>query len=188
MSDVSSLRRSETFMHEFTKATVRQRSRLVARAPLADIQLAALDHPDPFERRMLMFFLDHYANDESMHVFAAALHDPVDFVRNIALHSIACEPCKSQALCVTDVVPPLVELLHSDPSPELRMKSIGLLMRLAREDARARPAVEKAASEDCDAIVRRAARAALAGQIIQPRKRYQRQQRQHAKLGRRASV
>jgi len=188
VNDVSSLRRSETFMHEFTKATVRQRSRLASRAPLADIQAAALSNPDPFERRMLLFFLDHYANDESMAVFAAALHDPVDFVRNIALHSIACEPCKSQALCVTDVVPALIDVAQRDPSPELRMKSIGLLMRLSHEDGRARVAVEKVAREDTDAIVRRAARAALAGQIIQPRKRYQRQQRQHAKLGRRTTA
>ena len=175
-------------MHEFTKATVRQRSRLASRAPLADIQAAALGHPDPFERRMLMFFLDHYANDESMHVFAAALRDPVDFVRNIALHSLACEPCKTNALCVTDVVPALIDVVRSDPSPELRMKSIGLLMRLAHHDERARAAVERVASEDSDTIVRRAAAAALAGQIIQPRKRYQRQQRQHAKLARRTAL
>jgi HEAT repeat protein len=79
------------FLRRFFQGTARQRSRLVARAPLAAIQAAALRHPDPFVRRGCLFFLDHYANDQSMPVFAAALHDPTDFVRNAALHSLACE-------------------------------------------------------------------------------------------------
>lgn len=61
-----------------------------------------------------------------------------------------------------------------------------MLLRLSGSDARARAAIEEAAVSDSDAIVRTAAAGALAGRPVQPRKRYQRQQRQHAKLARRS--
>ena len=168
----------EDFYARWGTGTAKQRAKVVARAPLADLQVAAVEHPDPFVRRWCLFFLDHYANDESMAVFAEALHDPVDFVRNMALHSLACETCKSEDLCVADVVPGLVAVLTTDPSPELRIKAIPLLLRLP--DPRGRAAVESAARRDRDPIVRRAAADALVGRLVQPRKRYERQQRRHA--------
>jgi hypothetical protein len=178
---VEDRRAAEAFFHDFSKGTVRQRSRLVPKAPLAAIQATALAHPDPFARRGCLFFLDHYANDDSMDVFAAALHDPVDFVRNMALHSIACESCKSEELCVGDVVPDVIEVLETDPSPELRTKSIPQLLAFSAKDGRARAAVERAASDDPDPLVRRAAADGLAGRFVAPRKRYERSQRRHGR-------
>ena len=180
--DAKSFAATTDFFDRFAASTVRQRARIRTRAPLADIHVAALRHPDPFVRRWCLFYLDHYANDASMHVFAEALHDPVDFVRNMALHSLACESCKSEELCVTAVVPGLIDVLQRDPSPDLRTKAIPLLLRLSASDARARTAVERAATSDGDALVRRSAADALAGRLIPPRKRYQRQQRRHAKV------
>jgi HEAT repeats len=122
---------------------------------------------------------DHYANEASTAVFAAALHDPVDFVRNVALHSIACESCRKEELCVADVVPDIIGVLEADPSPELRTKAIPILLRLAGRDDRAWEALEWASGNDPDGIVRRAAADALCGTFVVPRKRYERRQRRH---------
>jgi hypothetical protein len=169
------------FLRRFSSGTANQRSRLVRKAPLAAIQAAALQHPDPFVRRGCLFLLDHYANDQSMAVFGEALHDPVDFVRNMALHSLACEACKTSQLCAADVVPGLIEVLESDPSVEMRTKVIPLLLRLQGHDARARAAVARAALNDTDGLIRQAAGDGLAGRFVRPRKRYERSQRRHAR-------
>lgn len=167
------------YLKQFFSSTPKQKSRLAKKKPLADLHTAALAHPDPFTRRDCLGFLEHYANDASTAVFAAALHDPVDFVRNVALHSIACESCRTEELCVTDVVPDIICVLEADPSPELRTKAIPTLLRLAGRDHRAWEAIERASGNDPDAIVRRAAADALCGNFVAPRKRYERRQRRH---------
>ncbi len=167
------------FLKQFSQGTAKQRARRLAKAPLGAIQTAALNHPDAWVRRSCLFFLDHYANDQSMPVFAHALRDPVEFVRNMALHSLSCEACKSEELCTADVAAGLVEVLEHDPSRELRTKVIPLLLRLAGQEARAWAALEEASVHDSDPIVRQAARDALAGRFVAPRKRYERRQRRH---------
>ena len=174
-------REATAFLRRFSSGTAGQRSRLLLRAPVAAIQTAALGHHDPFVRRDCLFFLDHHGNDQSMAVFARALHDPIDFVRNIALHSLACETCKTDDPCAADVVPGLIEVLEHDRSVEMRTKVIPLLLRLSGEDARAKPAVERSAQGDPDALIRRAAADGLTGRFVAPRKRYERRQRQHAR-------
>jgi hypothetical protein len=169
------------FLRRFSSGTAKQRSRLAHKAPLAAIQTAALGHLDPFVRRGCLFFLDHYANDQSMAVFGEALHDPVDFVRNMALHSLACEGCKTDQLCAANVVPGLIGVLENDPSVEMRAKAIPLLLRLQGQDERARGAVERASLSDPDGLIRQAAGDGLAGRFVPPRKRYERRQRRHAR-------
>jgi HEAT repeat protein len=178
MADVAEASR---FLKDFFQGTAKQRARRVAKAPVGAVQTAALHHADPWVRRDCLFFLDHYANDQSMPVFARALRDPVDFVRNMALHSLSCESCKSEELCAADVVAGLVDVLEHDPSHELRTKAIPLLMRLMPRDDRARVALEGASAHDPDPIVRQAALSALTGRYVAPRKRYERRQRQHAR-------
>jgi HEAT repeat protein len=162
------------FLQRFVATSAKRRSSVAADAPIGGIQLAALHHPDPFVRRGCLDFLDHYANEASEPVFARALRDPVELVRHTALHSLACETCRREEVCAVDVVPHLVELLSADPSPELRHKAIPVLLRLAERDPRARQAVERAADNDGDALVREVARRALAGQHVRSRKAYQR--------------
>jgi hypothetical protein len=178
----SAEREAAAFLRRFFSGTAKQRARLVPKAPIGAIQSAALSHRDPFVRRSCLGFLDHYANDQSMAVFAQALHDPVDFVRNIALHSLACESCKSGDLCAADVVPGLIEVLEHDGSVEMRTKVIPLLLRFSGQDARAKPAVERTARADPDALIRQAAANGLTGRFVAPRKRYERRQRQHARM------
>lgn len=165
------------FLARFTAAPAHKRSRVASKAPLERMQEAALNHPDPFVRRSCIGFLDHYGNDESAPVFARALEDPIAPVRDAALHSIACETCRTEELCVDDVVPRLVEVLESDPAVELRHKAIPVLLRFAHRDSRARAAVERAALDDRDALVREVTSLALSGQHVRARKTYERQAR-----------
>jgi HEAT repeat protein len=162
------------FLQQFAATSAKRRSSVAADAPIGRIQLAALHHPDPFMRRGCLGFLDHYASEASASVFARALRDPVELVRHAALHSLACETCRTEELCVADVVPHLVDALSADPSPEVRHKAIPVLLRLADRDPRARQAVERAADNDGDALVREVARRALTGQHVRSRKAYQR--------------
>lgn len=157
-----------------------KRRRPLTAAMVEDIQLGALRHPDPKVRRWCVFLLDHYANDQSAHVFAQALHDGAHLVRDMALHSIACEPCKEGELCVADTVPHIVDVLRHDPKPDLRIKAIAALMRLSDRDARVKTALQCAAADDADPLVRGCARDALAGRFVPPKKRYERAQRRHA--------
>ena len=161
-----------------------KQKRALSRETVLDVQVAALHHPDPHIRRSCLWLLDHHANDVSMPVFAQAMTDDVDFVREIALHSLACEGCKEGELCVADVVPPLVRVLEHDPKPDLRIKALSALVGLSRRDERVREALERAARDNTDPVVRRcAADAAAHGAYAVPRKRSQRSQRHHAALG-----
>lgn len=145
------------FLRRWDEAGERGRKRLGATVPLADLHHAALHDPDPWLRRQCLTFLDHGANDESSQVFLAALADPVGPVREIALHGLACERCRSEELCVADVVPVVAGVAESDPSPEVRHKALVVLARLAGRSAEARAAIDRAAANDDDPLVRLAA-------------------------------
>jgi len=152
---------------------------------IRDLQVASVEHPDPHIRRSCLWALDHYANDVSMDVFTTALADEVHFVRDIALHSLACESCKTDgtAGCEADVVGPLIQVLAADPKPDLRIKALTALLRFVGRDDRVRAALVEAARANDDAEVRRCAGDSLSGSFVPPKKRYDRSQRRHASLG-----
>src|SRR3954464_6191861 len=129
-----------------------KRKRALSRQTVGDVQMAALHHPDPHIRRSCLWMLDHDANDVSMPVFAQAIEDAVDFVREIALHSLACEGCKEGELCVADVVPPLVRVLEHDPKPDLRIKALSALFGLSQRDDSVREEIERAARDNTDPV------------------------------------
>jgi hypothetical protein len=56
-------------------------------------------------------------------------------------HGLSCERCRSEPLCVTEVVVDLINILASDPSAEVRHKTVILLSRFAGRDARAGEAI-----------------------------------------------
>ena len=89
----------------------------------------------------------------------SALRDPVASVREGALHGLACERCRHDDICVTDVVTDLVEILASDPNAEVRHKTVVALARFLSRDNRAGEAIARAANGDPDAAVRYVARA-----------------------------
>ncbi|MHB8467755.1 MAG: hypothetical protein ACYDH6_08440 [Acidimicrobiales bacterium] len=128
------------------------------------MQRAALDHRDPSVRRASLGFLDHYAADESGAVFAAALNDPVAAVRDAALHGLACEQCRTAELCIADVTPKVAGVLAADRNPEVRYKTLPVLLRLAARDPAAAAAIVTASRADPDERVRHAAESILAGE------------------------
>src|SRR6516162_931878 len=100
----SDLQLATDFVHRWAALTKNRRARIVNQMPVAAVQAAALDHPDLAMRRLCLFLLDHYASDASWNTFRHALRDPVASVREIALHGLSCERCRSEPLCVADVV------------------------------------------------------------------------------------
>ena len=168
------LNEAECFLGRLAGAKPGRRATIAREAPLDAIRSAALHHADPFVRRRCISFLDHYFNDASSDVFSRTLGDPVDLVRNMALHSIACETCRAEELCATDVVPYLTAVLAGDPNVDLRHEAIPLLLRLADRDVRAREAVERASEGDPDELIRSVAARALAGEHVRARKTYER--------------
>jgi HEAT repeat protein len=140
-----------------------QWKKLLPSPPIAAMQAAALHHPNARVRRECLGVLDHDANDASVDVFRAALGDPVPRVRQVALHGLACERCREEALCVTDVVPTLVHALEHDDNAKVRHAAVGILLSLSERDRRAGDAIRDAMEHDPDELVRRAARAASEG-------------------------
>jgi HEAT repeat protein len=141
----------------------KQRYQLVPEVPIPDMQLAAIADPDPWLRCGCLSFLDHYANDKSSDVFLRALDDPVPFVREMALHGLSCERCRTDELCVADVVPVLGRVLATDPSLEVRHKAVPLLMDLVSRSSAAHEALRRSSLSDVDVLVRQVASAALEG-------------------------
>ena len=141
----------------------KQRFQLVPELPIPALQLAALSHPNPWARRGCLSFLDHYANDESIHSFLGALDDPVPFVREMALHGLSCERCRTAELSVADVVPVLSRVLATDKSPEGRQKVVPILLNLLSRSSLAHEALRRTSLSDEDTLVRQVASAALDG-------------------------
>jgi hypothetical protein len=151
------------FLRRWNALPNKQRYQLVPEVPIPEMQLAAIADPNPWLRCGCLSFLDHYANDESIHVFLGALDDPVPFVREMALHGLSCERCRTDDLCVADVVPVLSRVLATDPSPEVRHKVVPLLMDLVSRSSPAQEALRRSSLADADILVRQAAAAALEG-------------------------
>jgi len=147
------------FVHRWGALSKQRRAVLGKQIPVAAIQVAALSHPDAEMRRLCLFLLDHYASDASSETFRQALRDPVAFVREGALHGIACERCRYGEICVADLVTDLVEMLVSDPNAEVRHKTVVALARFFSRDSRAGDAISRAADGDPDPAIRHVARA-----------------------------
>ena len=147
------------FVHRWLALPKERRARLGKQMPVAAVQAAALSHPDLAMRRFCLFLLDHYASDASTDTFRRALHDPVASVREGALHGLACERCRHEDICVTDVVTDLVEILASDSNAEVRHKTVVALARFISRDSRAGEAIARAAHHDPDTAIRDVARA-----------------------------
>ena len=152
---------------------------LLPPAPIGAMQAAALAHPNARVRREALGVLDHEANDASAGVFQAALADPVAKVRILALHGLSCERCRTEELCVADVVPTLLGVLRDDDSAKVRHAAVSTLVALAGRDDRVTDALRAAADDDPDDLVRLAAAAAATGRYrgMGSRKAIRRRQR-----------
>ena len=170
-STSSDFQRAVNFARQWQALPQNRRARLARDMPVATIQAAALGHPDFTVRRFCLFLLDHYASDASWEVFRRALRDPVPAVRAGALHGIACERCRVQALPVAGVVGDLVAIMGADPNPEVRYKTVAALARFLERDGRAGEAIARAAADDPDPAIRHVAQRVGTGDPgVQPRK------------------
>ncbi len=142
------------FVHRWLALRKERRAHLGRQIPVAAVQVAALSHPDLAMRHFCLFLLDHYASDVSTDTFRRALRDPVASVREGALHGLACERCRHEDICVTDVVTDLVEILACDPNAEVRHKTVVALSRFLARDSRAGEAIARAAHHDPDTAIR----------------------------------
>lgn len=129
--------------------------------PLSAMQAGALCHPNPKLRRACLGVLDHEANDQSMDVFRRCLGDPVPRVRLAALHGLGCQRCKENPVDSYDVVPHLLVLARSDPSPKVRQAVVAGLAVLGDSDAK--DLLLELSTSDADPLVRATAQAALEG-------------------------
>ena len=154
----SDLELATDFVRRWNALPNQRRGRLGKEIPVAAVQFAALNHSDLEIRRSCLFLLDHYASDASWGTFRLALRDPVASVREVALHGLSCERCRSAALCVADVVTDLVNILACDPSAEVRHKAVAVLTSFVGRDGRASEAIARAAQEDADSAIRYVAR------------------------------
>jgi HEAT repeat protein len=157
----SDLQVANDFVRRSRALSKQRRARRGDGIPVAALQVAALGHPDLSIRRSCLYLLDHYASDVSWNIFRLALRDPVSSVRELALHGLSCERCRTDDLCVPDVVTELTNVLTLDPNAEVRHKAIAALARFLDRDGRARHAIARTANEDPDAAIRLAAQSVV---------------------------
>jgi len=133
----SDLEISNDFVRRWTAPPKDRQARVGKQMPAFAVQTAALSHSNAEMRQLCLFLLDHYASDMSSDTFRRALRDPVAFVREGALHGLACERCRHEDICVADVVTDLMGMLTHDGNVEVRHKTVAALARFVGRDGRA---------------------------------------------------
>jgi HEAT repeat protein len=88
--------------------------------------LEGLRHANWEVRRWCAIWLDHHADPESLAALVPLLRDPKSKVRLFAVHSIACERCKTGENPL-DVVPLLIERIRLDESIRVRRHAVAML-------------------------------------------------------------
>jgi HEAT repeat protein len=94
--------------------------------PARDAVREGLRHANWEVRRWCAIWLDHHADPESLGALVPLLRDPKSKVRLFAVHSIACERCKSGENPI-DVVPLLIERIRLDESIRVRRHAVAML-------------------------------------------------------------
>ena len=96
--------------------------------------LEGLSHPNPRVRRGAASFMDHHADDGCVDKLAQlALHDPVPYVRRVAVHALTCQRCKPAPL-TRDVVPLLLRVAQEDLNSKVRGEALWGLCGQAPDD------------------------------------------------------
>lgn len=83
----------------------------------------ALSHADWRVRQWSAVFLDHHSNEAALQRLVLTLDDPKARVRQWAVHSIACEPCKSGENPI-DVTPLLIKRVKEDKAVRVRRTAV----------------------------------------------------------------
>ena len=118
-----------------------------------------LSHPDPRVRAKCCQVLDHVMGQSDVAAVIGALADPEPEVRWNALHTLACDRCKSGD-CLPSaaaVLPPALALLAADPSPRVRAGACEVVGAWAHSRREAAQALQASASTDPSPAVRKKA-------------------------------
>ncbi len=103
-------------------------------------------------RRWCAIYLDHHADLESIEYLVPLVRDPKAAVRMWAVHSVACDRCKSHENPV-DYVPLLIERIEIDESIRVRRMAVTMLA-YGDPDARAVPVFESILRNETDRKLR----------------------------------
>jgi len=99
---------------------------------------AGLRHGNWQVRKWSAMLLDRVADAESLAALVPLLRDPKADVRLWAVHSLACDHCRSGVACPVDAVPHLIERIELDPSIRVR-RMAAIMLGTDFADARALP-------------------------------------------------
>jgi len=92
---------------------------------LPDI-LQGLEDPSWQIRKWCTALLDHHADQRCIEPLLRRLHDSHADVRRHAVHSIGCQPCKGDSICV-DIVSFLIDRVLNDESIRVRRSAAHML-------------------------------------------------------------
>ncbi|MGI9518388.1 MAG: HEAT repeat domain-containing protein [Pirellulaceae bacterium] len=111
-------------------------------------------------RKWCAMCLDQVADTESLMDLLPLFTDPRADVRLWAVHSIACDHCKEDVHCHTDLVPHLVERIENDESIRVR-KMATIMLGTEFLDSRTGPVFQRLLDTETDRKIRLHAEAGL---------------------------
>jgi HEAT repeat protein len=124
-----------------------------------DAVQAGLRHDDAGVRYYCCRFLDHFLVTDGWDDLVGMLDDPAAGVRGAALHSLACDKCKTgEKPDHGRVLPDALRLLAHDPDAHVRAHAVGVVGQFVHDRSDAMAAVEAAAAHDPSPAVRKKAR------------------------------
>jgi hypothetical protein len=125
-----------------------------------DAAIAGLSDPDPRVRCGAADFMDHHADEDCVAKLRdMALHDPVPYVRDMALHALGCQRCKPAPLAV-DTLDIIILRAKTEDSWKKRRGAVWSLAQ-RNADPGVKEALEFLAVHDPDPRVADAARGGL---------------------------
>ncbi|HVV36486.1 MAG TPA: HEAT repeat domain-containing protein [Acidimicrobiales bacterium] len=104
--------------------------------------------------------LDHLVDEESWPELIAMIDDANPDVRMWTLHSLACDRCKESGCALperSEVLPPAIRALESDPDQHVRQMAVGVIAQWMYDDADAAAALRRAHEADPHPAVRKKA-------------------------------
>src|SRR5579871_3984556 len=118
-----------------------------------------LRHDNPDVRLHCCRFLDRYLSPETLSDLMDMLNDGDERVRCSALHTLACDRCKTGTCrpAEADVLPRAITLLESDPEAHVRAMAIEVVGQFVHTNALAAAAISAARRGDENSTVRKKA-------------------------------
>jgi hypothetical protein len=122
---------------------------------------AGLAHENPDVRLYCTLLLDRLAGTNSFVMLLPLLDDPDARVRSRALHSLACNRCKSDDVCLLDtatILPLAQRALRDDPDAHVRAMAVEVVGTWVHTHPTAADALAIASKSDPSPAVRKKAR------------------------------